>query len=116
MRTLFRLLIVLPIGLLIVAMAVANRHWVKLSFDPFPGDTIAGPEISAPLFLLLFIAGALGVLAGGSVVWFSQGRHRRVARAARAQEARTQKAEMRDKLAVHNNPSMALLPSRRNAA
>ena len=65
MRTLFRLLIVLPLAILIVLFAVANRHLVMVSFDPFPGNDIQGPQLTAPLFLLLFLAGSVGVLAGG---------------------------------------------------
>ncbi|MFO1134206.1 MAG: hypothetical protein U1E30_03220 [Rhodoblastus sp.] len=54
MRTLFRLLVVLPLAVLIVLFAVANRHLVMVSFDPFPGNDIQGPQLTAPLFLLLF--------------------------------------------------------------
>jgi uncharacterized integral membrane protein len=117
MRTLFRLLVVLPIAIVIVAFAVANRHWVTVSFDPFPGNDISGPQITAPLFLLLFLSGMIGVFAGGCIVWFRQGRHRRDAREAKAEaaEARGQAADLRDRLAVMQTPT-SLPGPRRDAA
>lgn len=119
MRTLFRLLILLPLAVLIVLFAVANRHLVKLSFDPFPGNDIQGPELQAPLFLLLFLAGMLGILAGGMVVWFRQGRYRKQARVAtsEAAEARGQAEDLRNKVDRMERVALAALPpSGRNAA
>ena len=98
MRTLFRLLVVLPVAVVIVLFAVANRHLVMVSFDPFPGNDIQGPQLTAPLFLLLFIAGALGVLAGGMTVWFRQGRFRKQAREALLRKDATAHAVVRHSL------------------
>ena len=97
MRTLFRIVIVLPIALIMLAFAIANRHWVSVSFDPFPGNDIAAPSLDLPLFAVMVVCGALGVLAGGVIVWFRQGRYRRQLRAARAEieEAKAQAAEAR---------------------
>lgn len=119
MRTLFRLLVVLPVAIVIVLFAVANREPVKVSFDPFPGNDIQGPALYAPLFLLLFLAGALGVLAGGVTVWFRQGRFRKQAREAKAEaaEARGRAEDMREKVDRMERASLAALPpSGRNAA
>lgn len=113
MRTLFRLLVLLPLAVFIVLFAVANRHLVKLSFDPFPGNDIQGPELQAPLFLLLFLAGVVGVLAGGMTVWFRQGRFRKQARESRAEaaEARGQADDLRDKVDRMERAQFAALPS-----
>ena len=118
MRTLFRLVVVLPVALVILAFAVANRHWVTVSFDPFPGNDISGPQLTAPLFLLLFLSGALGVLAGGCIVWLRQGRHRREAREAKAEaaDARGQASNLRDRLAALERGPAALPAPRRDAA
>ena len=35
MRKFFTALVVIPLGLLFVIFAVANRHFVTVSFDPF---------------------------------------------------------------------------------
>ena len=109
MRTLFRLLVVLPVAILILAFAIANRHWVTVSFDPFPGNDIAGPSLSAPLFLLLMIAGAVGVLAGGTAVWWRQGRYRRQLRDAKSEaaEARGQANDLRDRIAAAERAAAA---------
>lgn len=120
MRTLFRLIVVLPIAILIVLFAAANRHFVTVSFDPFPGNEIVGPQITARLFVLLFVAGMLGVLAGGTAVWFSQGRFRKQVRSAKAEaaEARGQANDLRDKVDAMQRAGVAALPpsDRQNAA
>lgn len=79
MKTLVRVLIVLPLALVVILLAVANRTPVQVSLDPFSG---AAPLVafSAPLFVVLLAAAAVGVLWGGFAVWWSQGRYRRAAR------------------------------------
>ncbi|MFV0281039.1 MAG: lipopolysaccharide assembly protein LapA domain-containing protein [Rhodoblastus sp.] len=113
MRTLFRLLVVLPVAIVIVLFAVANRQPVDVSFDPFPGSGIAGPTLTTPLFLLMFIAGGLGVLAGGVAVWLRQGRFRKQARTARneAVEARGETEHLRAKVDRMERATLAGLPS-----
>ena len=76
----------LPIAAVIVALAVANRAPVRISGDPFSMDN---PSISAdlPLFVLLLGAMFAGVLIGGTIVWFSQGKWRRACREARSDAA-----------------------------
>jgi uncharacterized integral membrane protein len=89
MKALLKFFILAPIAILLLAFAFANRHIVTVSFDPFAADD--GPAfaaISAPLFLLLFLAAMVGVLAGGAVTWLRQGKHRRAARVNRAEAER----------------------------
>ena len=90
MRKFLTALIVIPLALILVTFAVANRHFVTLSFDPFMA---ADPALSVtlPLFLLLILVGAVGVVAGGCAVWFGQ-RHWR--RAARRHEADARAAQV----------------------
>ena len=57
-----------PLALLIIIFAVANRQPVTVSFDPFgAGD----PALSAtlPLYILIFILVILGVIVGGLAAW-----------------------------------------------
>lgn len=112
MRTLFRLLVVLPLAILIVLFAVANRKPVDVSFDPFPGNGIDGPQLTAPLFIVLFLVGMAGVFAGGMTVWFRQGRFRKQAREARAEatEARGQADDLRDRVDRMERAQLAALP------
>ncbi|WFU41048.1 DUF1049 domain-containing protein [Bradyrhizobium sp. CB82] len=92
MRKFLTALIVIPFGLLLVVFAVANRHFVTVSFDPFNS---ADPSLSValPLFLLLILVALLGVLAGGCAVWFGQRHWRRAARRHEA-DARSARAEL----------------------
>jgi uncharacterized integral membrane protein len=94
MRKFLTALIVIPLGLILVVFAVANRHFVTVSFDPFMANDPA-LSLTLPLFLLLILVAALGVLAGGSAVWFGQRRWRRAARRHEA-DARTARVELDD--------------------
>ncbi|MEP9355008.1 lipopolysaccharide assembly protein LapA domain-containing protein [Xanthobacter sp. KR7-65] len=76
------ILIGLPLSILLVALAVANRKSVTLSLDPFSPEAPA-LSVTLPLFALVFAAVIVGVIAGGLVTWARQGRYRREARAAR---------------------------------
>lgn len=66
--------ILLPIAILVVLLAVANRSPVTFSFDP----TRAASDLSVtlPLYALLFMALALGVVIGGVAAWLAQRKHR----------------------------------------
>ena len=79
MRRLLTLLILVPIAVIVVFFSVANRDAVTVSLDPFHGGTPA-VTFSAPLFVLLFAALALGLLIGGVAAWLRQGRWRKAAR------------------------------------
>lgn len=94
MRKFLTALIVIPLGLVLVTFAVANRHFVTVSFDPFLADD-PSLSVTLPLFLLLILAAALGVLAGGCAVWFGQRHWRRAARRHEA-DARAARGELAD--------------------
>ncbi len=94
MRKFLTALIVIPLGLFLVVFAVANRHDVTVSFDPFmSNDPVL--SVTRPLFLILILVAALGVLAGGCAVWFGQRHWRRAARRHEA-DARTARTELAD--------------------
>ncbi|QQO34219.1 DUF1049 domain-containing protein [Bradyrhizobium diazoefficiens] len=100
MRKFLTALIVIPLALILVTFAVANRHDVTVSFDPFMAND---PALSRtmPLFLLLILVAALGVIAGGCAVWFGQRHWRRAARRheADARAARVELADLRTQTA-----------------
>jgi uncharacterized integral membrane protein len=79
MRKIATAVIVVPLAILIVAFAVANRQVVTVSFDPF---SAASPAYAAslPLFLLIFVLVILGVIVGGVAAWLRQAAWRRTAR------------------------------------
>lgn len=91
MRKFFTALVVIPLGLIFIIFAVANRHWVTVSFDPFNSVT---PTIAVklPLFVVIIASAILGVIAGGIATWFRQGRWRRAARQHEADARRARRA------------------------
>jgi uncharacterized integral membrane protein len=96
MRKFLTALVLIPLGLIFVVFAVANRHLVTVSFDPF-NSTDPSIAVTLPLFVVIIAVAILGVLAGGSATWFRQRRWRRAARQheADARQARAQLAELR---------------------
>jgi uncharacterized integral membrane protein len=88
MKNFLKLIVLTPIAILILAFAVANLHFVTVSFDPFATAEVSGFAITAPLFLILFLAVMIGVLAGGAATWLTQGKHRKAARESRAEAER----------------------------
>ncbi len=78
-RKIVTAVIVIPLAVIIVAFAVANRQTVTVSFDPLSS---ASPAYAAtmPLFVLIFVLVILGVIIGGVAAWFRQGKWRRLAR------------------------------------
>lgn len=80
-------IIAIPAALAAIWIALANRHAVVLSLDPFSQDAPA-LTVQMPLYLLLFLAVLAGVLLGGFAIGF-----RRVARrGAELADAATAKA------------------------
>jgi len=68
-----------PLAVIIIAFAVANRQVVTVSFDPFSANAPAA-EVTLPLFALVILLLIIGVLIGGLAVWLRQGRWRQAAR------------------------------------
>lgn len=82
MSRVLSLLVGLPLSILVIALAVANRREVLVSLDPFSPNA---PVLAAsmPLYAVIFGALIAGVILGGGVTWVRQGRFRREARRAR---------------------------------
>jgi uncharacterized integral membrane protein len=96
MRKFFTALVLIPLGLIFIIFAVANRHLVMVSFDPF-NSTDPSVAVRLPLFVVIIAAAIAGVAAGGTATWFRQRHWRRAARQheAEARQARTQLADLR---------------------
>jgi uncharacterized integral membrane protein len=94
MRKFLTSLIIIPLGVIFVVFAVANRHFVTVSFDPF-NATSPSVSVSLPLFVLIIAVAILGVIAGGCATWFSQRRWRRAARRHEA-DARLARSQLDD--------------------
>jgi uncharacterized integral membrane protein len=105
MRKFFTALVLIPLGLLFVVFAVANRHLVTVSFDPFnSSDPSVG--FTLPLFVVIIAVAIAGVVAGGSATWFRQRHWRRAARRheADARAARAQLADLRASASMPSRP------------
>ncbi|TNE59495.1 MAG: LapA family protein [Alphaproteobacteria bacterium] len=87
----FRTLVTLIfVTLVAVIIAIANRHNVILSFDPFSQETPA-LAFAFPLYVVMFALFILGVIVGGSSSWLSQGRWRKRARQEKRKRAHLEK-------------------------
>jgi uncharacterized integral membrane protein len=113
MRKFLNVLVVLPLGLIFIVFAVANRHFVTVSFDPF-NTTEPALAVSLPLFVLIIAVAILGVVAGGLATWFGQHHWRRAARRheADARDARAELADLRAaSMASRGEPARLAGPS-----
>jgi uncharacterized integral membrane protein len=88
-RKVIAAIILVPLAVVILGFAVANRQSVSVSFDPF---NASAPAYSAtlPLFLLIFVLLIVGVIIGGIAAWLRQGRWRSAARRAEAEHRHMQ--------------------------
>ena len=87
LRKIVAALILVPLAVVIVAFAVANRQIVTVSFDPFSPERPAA-SVTLPLFALVIVLLILGVLIGGIAAWLRQGKWRRTARRLEREVAR----------------------------
>jgi uncharacterized integral membrane protein len=78
-RKIVTALIVVPLAVIIIAFAVANRQMVTVSFDP-TSSTNPVYAATVPLFVLIFFLLIFGVIIGGIAAWLRQSPWRRTAR------------------------------------
>jgi uncharacterized integral membrane protein len=87
-----RLTVIALLAVVILTLAVTNRHDVTLYIDPIAGKDVAS-AIQAPLYVVIFACVMVGVLLGALSMWIGQGRWRRQAKA-RSSEVQKLKREM----------------------
>ncbi len=87
--------ILVPLSLLLVVFALANRQVVTVNFDPFslPSPLLGSAQV--PLFIIIYGALIFGIVLGGIAAWFAQRGQRRQKRLWRRQ-ARTLEKERSD--------------------
>ncbi len=79
LRKIVTALILVPLAIVIIAFAVANRQMVTVSLDPF-GSNPPMASLPLPLFALIIVLLIVGVLVGGTAAWLRQSKWRRTAR------------------------------------
>jgi uncharacterized integral membrane protein len=94
LRKILATAVLVPLAILIIAFAVANRQPITVSFDPFNANGPAA-AVSLPLFALIILAVIVGVVVGGIGSWLRQGRWR-----GRARRLERELRQARDSLAV----------------
>ncbi len=79
LRRVFAAIILVPLAIVIIAFAVANRQIVTVSLDLFSAAAPAA-AVTLPLFALIIVVLIVGVVIGGIAAWLRQSRWRRTAR------------------------------------
>ena len=100
--------VLIPLAVLIVALAVANRQIVTVSFDPFDSAHPAY-ALKMPLFMLIFVLVGVGVAVGGIASWLRQHKWRMRARLAET-EARDLRARLDAGESRRNVPALEASP------
>ena len=108
MRKFIAIAVLVPLAILIVMFAVANREIITVSFDPF--DSVA-PALAfkMPLFMLIFALVTVGVVVGGIAAWLKQHKWRMRARRAEA-EARDLRSRLDADQPRRNVPALEASP------
>jgi uncharacterized integral membrane protein len=68
-----------PLAVIIIAFAVANRQVTTVSLDPFSAEHPAA-SLTLPLFALVIVLLVIGIVIGGIAAWLRQSKWRRTAR------------------------------------
>jgi uncharacterized integral membrane protein len=79
LRKILTAIVIVPLAVVLIVFAVANRHPVTVSLDPFASNAPA-VSVTLPLFALVFLLVIVGVFIGSAATWLRHGRSRRLAR------------------------------------
>jgi uncharacterized membrane protein YciS (DUF1049 family) len=116
-----RLIFVAVLALVLVAVALANRQVVTLSAFPANfGQFLGGTwSVGLPLFLVIFVAFALGMLAGLLWEWMRESKIRRTSRARNRQvvQLENEVGQLRENHAAPRDDVLAILeqPEKKHA-
>ena len=110
MQKFFTALVLIPLGVIFLAFAIANRRLVTVSFDPF-NATDPSVGLTLPLFMVIIVVAILGVLVGSFATWLRQRHWRRAARQyeTEARDARAQLAQLQATTQPQRIPSSPVL-------
>jgi uncharacterized integral membrane protein len=96
MQKIVKALVLIPLAIILISFAVANRQTVTVSFDPFDKADPAF-SLALPLYVLILALVIAGVVVGGVAAWMRQGKWRWRARLAESQarELRTENDQLK---------------------
>jgi uncharacterized integral membrane protein len=100
LRRAWKYVLGVPAAIILLTLAVINRHGVRLVLDPFRPDE---PVLSLVLPFYAYLIGMLviGIVIGGLATWVTQARWRRTARRRAAEAQRWQsEADRRERQAA----------------
>lgn len=85
------------IGIVFIALAIANRQPVTFYLDPVP------LQFEAPLYLIVFFSLFIGLVVGGVVTWINAGRWRRETKKLRRQVSELKNTSTSERPAISGN-------------
>ena len=111
MKKIINLVVLIPIGIILIVLSVANRQSVRLALNPFnPDDSVL--SVSAPFFVFLFLAVIFGLLVGSFATWVSQHKYRKRARNEASEAVKWHTEAEKQRVRAENVAAQALVPSR----
>ncbi|KJS08297.1 MAG: membrane protein [Hoeflea sp. BRH_c9] len=109
------LAILVPLGVILIMLSVANRSAVTLALNPFdPSDAVL--SVTAPFFVFLFVTLIVGMIIGSVATWFKQGKHRQTARAQASEAVKWHSEADRQKAKAQQIAASLPAPEKRSAA
>ena len=110
-KRIVNVLVLLPVGLVLIVLSVANRQSVTLALNPFrPEDAVL--SVTAPFFVYLFLATIFGLVLGALITWFTQGKYRKRARMEAIEASKWHTEAEKHRTRAEAIASQAVLPAK----
>jgi uncharacterized integral membrane protein len=114
-KRIIALAILVPLGIVLIMLSVANRQAVTLALNPFdPTDALL--SVTLPFFVFLFLALITGMILGSLATWFKQGKHRKRARVQASEAVKWHTEADRQKAKAQQIAAALPAPDKRDAA
>jgi uncharacterized integral membrane protein len=114
-KRIIALAILVPLGIVLIMLSVANRQAVTLALNPFdPTDALL--SVTLPFFVFLFLALITGMILGSLATWFKQGKHRKQARVQASEAVKWHTEADRQKAKAQQIAAALPAPDKRDAA
>ncbi len=114
-KRIIALAILIPLGVILIMLSVANRTAVTLALNPFdPSDQVL--SVTLPFFVFMFLALIVGMITGSLAIWLKQGKHRKQARVQASEAVKWHSEADRQKAKAQQIAASLPAPDKRNAA